>query len=80
MEMNRGNIKEIIKEALDERIAEFYIDREEHYKDHEFIKSWRCFNDKVVSTAVVATTKIFIISLFGLIVTGFIYWITGKGR
>ena len=39
--LTRDDIKAAVSEAMDEKLGELYIDREQHFMDHEFVKGVR---------------------------------------
>ena len=39
--MDHESVKKAVAEAMQEQMKDFYIDRETHYQDHEFIKDLR---------------------------------------
>ncbi len=80
MEMNREELKAIVAEALNDEIKPFFIEREQHYQDHCFIKSFREWCDETKSTA----WKMILRGLMGilglLLIGGFIYYIRTHGK
>ena len=67
-------IKEAVKEALADEIKRFYVDREQHYQDHLFIKDFRDWCQGIKSTIWKTLAKIVVTIVIGLIVLGFILW------
>ncbi|MEP9411525.1 MAG: hypothetical protein HRF42_08980 [Candidatus Brocadia sp.] len=65
--MDIDQLKAVIKEALDERIKEFYIDRETHYQDHQFIKELRDWTESIKSTTIKTVVGLFVAALIGLL-------------
>lgn len=38
--MTKDEIKTAVSEVIDEKLSEFWVDRETHYEHHKFIGSW----------------------------------------
>ena len=72
-------IKDVIKEAMKEETHEFWIDRETHYKQHEFISSWMLWSDRISSTVVSSIVKGLVIFILGLLAIGFAIFGFKKG-
>lgn len=72
--MEAEQIKAAIKEVMDERMKEFYIDREEHYLDHQFLHGLREWTGSIRSTTVKTVVSIFVAALIGLMIMGFVVW------
>lgn len=75
--MNKDELKGIVKEALVEHYAEFSIGREDHYRDHEFVREVRESSEKIKNVACGAVTKTLVLGFIGLIVWGVYHWIEG---
>ena len=65
-------VKKVVKEAMAEEREDFYIDREQHYKHHDFIENLSQLISGTKSTIWRTVIKIFvwgglIIFLFGLL-------------
>lgn len=67
----RAAIKDVIKEAMKEETHEFWIERETHYKQHEFISSWMLWSDRISNTIVSSIVKGVVIFILGLLAIGF---------
>jgi hypothetical protein len=76
--MQKELIKQAVKEALQEEIKPFYVDREIHYQHHEFIGELIQWSNKIKTTAIGTIVRTLIWGLIGLIILGFIFW--GKGH
>lgn len=72
--MEIDQIKAAIKEIMDERMKEFYIDRETHYQDHQFLKGLREWMGNIKSTTIRTCVGLIVTALIGLLVLGFIMW------
>ncbi len=72
--MEKEQLKAALKEALQEEVKSFYIEREQHYQDHLFIKELRELFTSIKSTTSRTIVGIVITALIGLIVLGFIFW------
>ena len=67
----RAAIKDVIKEAMKEETHEFWIERETHYRHHEFIESWIKWSDRVSNVAVSTLIKSVVLFILGLLALGF---------
>lgn len=67
-------IKAAVKEGLQESVAQFYIERERHYQDHQFVSDLRELFDGIRSTATKTIVGILITSIIGLLILGFVFW------
>ena len=76
--VNKEEIKAIFKEVLDEKMTEFWVDREVHYQHHEFLSSLIKWVENTKHTIFGTIVKTFVIGIIGLILLGFIFW--GKGH
>lgn len=65
------DLKTLVKEAINEEVHEFWVERETHYKHHEFIESWIKWTDRVSNAAVQTLIKSVIIFFLGLLAIGF---------
>ena len=80
MEMDRAELKAVIVEALNDEIKPFFVDREQHYNDHCFIKSFREWCDETKSQLWKTIIK-GIAAIFGvLLIGGFIYWFSTHAK
>ncbi len=64
MPLTKEEIKDAVKETLNEEVKAFYVDREKHWDDHRFLGGFRKWIDDTKTTA----WKVFI----GAIVVGVI--------
>ena len=76
--MNKNEIKEAVREAFKEELKDFYIDREEHYKQHKCLGKLIELTENTASSAWKSIVCSIIMATIGLTVMGFIYWIGGK--
>ena len=76
--MEREAIKEAVKEALSEELKSFYVDREIHYKHHEFLTDWIEWTAQCKSVALKTVVTLVIGTMFGLMAIGF--WIRQTGK
>lgn len=70
-EEDKEDIKTIVREANKEQMADFYVEREQHYQHHEFIKRLMDWSDRISNTAVRSIVHAIIIFILGLILLGF---------
>lgn len=69
--MEAEEIKKAVKDALREEMKDFYIDRETHYKQHEFIGSMMDFVDQCKGVVLKTVVTIIIGGAIGLMILGF---------
>ena len=73
--MNEADFKRAVSEVLDEKLGDFYVDRETHYKQHLFIEKLMKFCDictgTVTKTVVTSMCTVFFLSLL----IGFAIWL-----
>ncbi|HBH13821.1 MAG TPA: hypothetical protein DDX29_12045 [Clostridiales bacterium] len=77
MELNaeiRAEIKEIVCEAIKEEMESFFVERERHYNEHQFVKSWMDWADKCKSNIFKALISCLIYAALGAMVLGFVFW------
>jgi hypothetical protein len=72
--MEREMIKDAVAEAMQEQMRDFYIERERHYQDHEFITSIRIWSDTCKSTILTTVVKGLVLGALGLLLMGTILW------
>ena len=48
--MTPEDIEAAVERAIDKKIGQFYIDREIHYQDHQFIQSLRKWTEEAKGT------------------------------
>lgn len=73
--MTKEEIKEAVSEAIQEKLGEFYIERQKHFEHHQFIDGVMSTADKIKGTACKVITTSSIIGLLTILVLGFITWI-----
>lgn len=71
---DREDIKTAVKEALQEEMKTFYVEREQHYQDHQFIKEFREWCTDTKSTVSKTLIKMLVIGILSLVVIGFVFW------
>lgn len=71
----RNIVKEAVKEEMDREIKPFYVDREQHYKDHQFLQGLQEYVDGIASTALKTVVKSVISGLIILLLLGFGLWV-----
>ena len=73
--MTEDQIKNAVKDAIDEKLGHFFIEREQHYQDHQFICSVRTLGDRIKGQACKTSTNISIGAIFTLVLWGIYYFI-----
>lgn len=69
--MTKEEMRAAVEEAIDGRLKEFWVDRELHYKHHDFIDKWMKWCDDASTTFRRSIIKAIVISVLGLIALGF---------
>jgi len=69
--MEKEAIKEAVREAFKDELAVFYIDRETHFKQHEFIGKMMEYAETCKSTVLKALITIVVGGAIGLMCLGF---------
>lgn len=72
--MTKDELKAAIKEALDEEIKPFYIDRERHYQDHQFLESLQNWVGSIGSATLKTLISTVVAGLLILLLLGFVFW------
>lgn len=73
--MTKEEIKEAVAEVLQDKLGEFYIERQKHFEHHQFIDGVMTTTDKIKGTACKTITISGIIGLLTILTLGFIAWI-----
>ncbi|OGH08058.1 MAG: hypothetical protein A2W22_06305 [Candidatus Levybacteria bacterium RBG_16_35_11] len=73
-ELTREDIKEIMEQVIDAKTKDFWIEREIHYKHHQFIGDLMDWSKNIKNTTLKAIITIVVSSIIGLIVLGFVFW------
>jgi len=68
--MTRDEIKSAVAEAIDEKLNQFWVDRELHYKHHEFIDKWMKWSNDMSKTIWHTIIKTIVLGLLGLLALG----------
>lgn len=72
--MEFDQIKAAVKEVMDERMKEFYIEREKHYQHHQFLEGFIAWTSSIKSTVLKTIVGLVVTALIGLVVLGFAVW------
>lgn len=76
--MTHEDIKLAVTEAMQDQMKDFYIERETHYQDHQFIAELRKFTEACKIGFVGSVVSWLVKILFYLVLGGFIFWIISK--
>lgn len=76
--MDAELIKQTVREAFKEELKDFYIDRETHYKQHEWLGKLIKLSDHCTNTVWKTIINSIVIGTVGLVALGFVCWIGGK--
>ena len=68
--MTRDEVKSAVAEAIDEKLSQFWVDGEIHYKHHEFIDRWMKWADEASKTMWTTLIKAVILFVLSLIILG----------
>lgn len=69
--MEKDAIKAAVKEAFQEELKDFYIDRETHYKQHEWLGEMMKYSETCKSVILKTILTALIGGLLGLLYLGF---------
>lgn len=75
-------IERHVGKALEDKLSSFYVEREQHFLDHEFVKDIRVGVGRIKGAACGAVTKTLVTIVFILLgwgVVHFIQSVIGKG-
>lgn len=75
---DREAIKEAVREAFQDELKEFYVDRETHYNHHKFIGEWINWVDQCKPTVLKAVVGFLVLTAIGLMTVGFIFKIGAR--
>jgi len=73
--MGQDEIKQAMREVMREEMEAFYIDREEHYQHHQFIKNLKSGVEGCQSIIGKVTLTAFIGGIIAVLVIGIAGWI-----
>ena len=68
--MTRSEIKEAVAEAIDEKLSQFWVNRELHFEHHQFIDRWMKWSDEASKTIWTTLIKAVVLFVLGLIALG----------
>jgi hypothetical protein len=72
--METEQIKSAVREVLEEKSKEFWIDRETHYKQHEWLGCAIKWAEDIKSTTLKALARCVVYAAIGLMLLGFVFW------
>lgn len=72
--MDHDSIKAAVCEAIDEKLADFWIEREKHYQHHEFITEMISWTDRFKSTTMKAIINCVVGAVIFAMAIGFVVW------
>lgn len=73
--MTKEEIKEAVSEVLQEKLGDFFIERQKHFEHHQFIGELMNTAGNVKGTACKTVTIAGITGLLTILILGFIAWI-----
>lgn len=69
--MTKDEIRDVIENALESKMKEYWVDREVHYQHHAFIDKWMQWADDTSKTVRHTVITFLILGLLGLLALGF---------
>lgn len=78
--MTPDEIKIAVKDAIDERMSEFFVDREVHYKHHEFVGRMISWTDNISSALVSSIVKAVVGIILILLGLGVAVWLRATSK
>lgn len=75
----RKIVKDAVREEMDMEIKPFYVDRERHYIDHQFLQNLQTWMDGITSTVWRTVVKSVVTGFIILLLFGFGIWIRKVG-
>lgn len=76
--MNPEQLQKIVHDAatqaIDAKLGQFYVDREQHYQDHLWLKSFREWTDSFKNSFLKSLAKGVATIILFLLIFGFIFW------
>lgn len=77
--MTKDELKSAVGEAIDEKLSQFWVDRETHYEHHKFIDKWMKWADDATKTIWHTIIKAIVLLILGLIAVGALIKYKGNG-
>jgi hypothetical protein len=71
-------VKAGVQAALENELKPFYIDKEEHFEHHKFIREWIDWMQQCKSVVLKTIVGAVVLAAFGLMAAGFIFKHSGK--
>lgn len=68
--MDCDELKKMIETVLDNKFKEYWVDRESHYKQHEFIGKWMKWCDLASDTIWKSIIRWVVLGILSLILVG----------
>lgn len=73
-EKDLEELKKVIQEAIRTEISIYKVDKEQHYKDHLFLRDLREWYDDIKSSFWKSIVGALVMAFLGLLLLGFIFW------
>jgi hypothetical protein len=67
----RAGVEAGVKAALEDKLKPFYIEREEHFKHHEFIREWMDWTNQCKSIILKTVLGTLAVAALALMMIGF---------
>lgn len=68
-------ISKVVKKTMHDEMKVFYVDRETHYQDHQFIKEVREFLQNIRNSTLLTTIRVVVPAIIGAFALGIVYLI-----
>lgn len=81
MPLSEEDIKQVadaVTTQMDAKTRSFYVDREKHWKHHEFLDKLIGFFDKASDTALKTIVRMVVVALIGIFLLGIGMWIKSQ--
>lgn len=67
-------LKKVVREAIHAELGTYKVDKEQHYKDHLFLRDLREWYDDIRSSFWKSIVGALVMAFLGLLLLGFIFW------
>lgn len=68
--MTKEELRIAVGEAIEDKLKDFWVDREQHYAHHKFIDKWMKWSDEAEKTVWATIVKTVVLFVLGLIALG----------
>ncbi len=71
---NDEKTKKILSKILDDKIEQFYVDRERHHAEHMWLQEMMKWSNEIKSSVLKSIVKAVVLGIVALIIAGFIVY------